>query len=381
MGNETVVVGNGVSGWACAKRLADAGERVTLVGPGIPHDRPPLSKRALASGRIPFVTSAAGMAELAIDHVDGQVRGVDLDAHRLEVATAGGRAVALEARRLVWATGFAFPLPPVPGLAEAGAHQNHAADGTLRLHERATGAPMRVCVIGAGLIGVETAATLAVMGHQVTLLDMLPRPLARLPERATMEAEATLAKLGVRFFGDCPVDEVSSDGDVTLVRTRSAELVCDEVVVAAGFGSSLPPALAPPCTATIDVNETLAVPGYEDVWACGDIVRFPHPRWGPIAIPHWDHALHSGRHVADAILGSSEPYVRDPYWFSDIGPLRLQLVGHSAAVADWADEDGLHVGRDECGEVAAVLLVNLPARLVEARNLVAGAALNVTMEG
>ncbi len=45
------VVGNGVSGFACARRLAEHDVPVTLLGPGLPCDRPPLTKHALAVGR------------------------------------------------------------------------------------------------------------------------------------------------------------------------------------------------------------------------------------------------------------------------------------------------------------------------------------------
>ena len=97
---------------------------------------------------------------------------------------------------------------------------------------------------------------------------------------------------------------------------------------------------------------------------------FPHPRFGPLAIPHWDHALASGRHVADSIAGDSAPYERDPYWFSDIGRVRIQVVGHERAVAEWRRVDELLLGVDTGGRVACVVLVNQPARMREARGLV-----------
>ncbi len=116
--------------------------------------------------------------------------------------------------------------------------------------------------------------------------------------------------------------------------------------------------------------------GHERLWACGDCVSFPHPRWGRIAIPHWDHALWSGRHVADSILGSHAPYVREPYFFSDIGSLRIQQVGVAdAASSSGTSDDGLAVGLDPAGVPACVVLLNAPARLREARELVAAATL------
>ena len=121
------------------------------------------------------------------------------------------------------------------------------------------------------------------------------------------------------------------------------DLACDVIVSAAGFRTSLPPELAGADARTLAVaaDEQLRVIGHDGVWGCGDCISFPHPRWGRIAIPHWDHALWSGRHVADAILGSTTPYVREPYFFSDIGRLRIQQVGVGDAAVEWQETDGL----------------------------------------
>ncbi len=130
----------------------------------------------------------------------------------------------------------------------------------------------------------------------------------------------------------------------TVVHTSThGDIACDVLVSAAGFRSSLLPELAgpDPRTLTLAADEQLRVLGHDGLWACGDCVSFPHPRWGRIAIPHWDHALWSGRHVAEAILGSTSPYVREPYFFSDIGSLRIQQVGVADAAVEWSEDGGL----------------------------------------
>ena len=373
MSQPVIIVGNGVSGFACAARLAENEVDVTMIGPGLPHDRPPLSKRAIRTGRVPYLADGDKLAAAGIRHIDGRVTDTDLDTRRLTVTpTDGGEPLEVDAPQLVWATGFAYPFPPVPGI-DTLAHQNATADGLLALCAGVAEPGRRVIVIGAGLIGTETAATLAVMGHQVTLVDMVDRPLARFQPSVTDAALATLDALEVTFLGDCRIDRATRDGDTVVVQTSThGTLVADVVVTAAGFRTSLPAALAPDGRALmIPVDEALRVLGYDNLWACGDCITFPHPRFGRISIPHWDHALHSGRHAADSVMGSNEPYARDPYYFSDIGPLRIQQVGLASAVAEWRDEDGLSVGRDDDGRVAAVLFLNAPARLAEARALLA----------
>jgi 3-phenylpropionate/trans-cinnamate dioxygenase ferredoxin reductase subunit len=284
----------------------------------------------------------------------------------------GGDPFELVPERIVWATGLTYPRPPIPG-AEA-ADENSTGAGMLELAARVAEDGRRIVVIGAGLIGTETAATLAAR-HRVTLVDMLDRPLARFLPQLSAAALQTLGRLGVTFHGDVRIEEIVPDGAGSIVRTSThGELPCDVVVSAAGFRTSLPEPLAPDGRSlTVDVDGTLRVVGLEGVLACGDCIAFPHPRYGRLAIPHWDNALHSGRQAADGVLNIGEAYNRDPYFFSDIGPLRIQQVGLAADAVEWRDEDGLLLGRDAQDRITAVVFLNAPARLREARDLLAAA--------
>jgi NADPH-dependent 2,4-dienoyl-CoA reductase/sulfur reductase-like enzyme len=373
--SEIVVVGNGVSGYACAARLAERGASVTMIGPGLPHDRPPLSKRALRTGRVPLLADAAQLVERGIEHIDGTVTACDLDRRRLFVdCSTGGAPLEIVAPTLVWASGLRYPKPPIAGFERA--EENATGAGLVSLASRLAVPGRRVIVVGAGLIGTETAATLAAE-HNVTLVDMLDRPLARLLSRVSDAARAALDELGVHFLGSCKIESATIEVDGAVIQTSThGELSSDVVVSAAGFRTSLLPELAgaEPRALALAADEQLRVVDSDGLWACGDCVSFPHPRWGRIAIPHWDHALWSGRHVAEAILGSTEPYVREPYFFSDIGRLRIQQVGMGDAAVEWHEDDGLFVGRDIAGAAACVLLLNSPARLLEARDLVASAS-------
>ena len=240
-----IVVGNGVSGYACAARLAENGVDVTMIGPGLPHDRPPLSKRAIATGKIPYLADQDKMAAAGLRHIDGTVTATDLGRRVLTVLPSNGAdPLQIDAPHLVWATGFVYPFPPVPGIP-AIAQQNATADGLIALRHRLTEPGRRVIVVGAGLIGTETAATLAVTGHQVTLVDMLDRPLARLQPVAAEAARSTIAELGVTFLGECRIDRAHVVGTDVIVETSThGRLIGDVLVTAAGFRTSLPADLA-----------------------------------------------------------------------------------------------------------------------------------------
>jgi hypothetical protein len=80
-------------------------------------------------------------------------------------------------------------------------------------------------------------------------------------------------------------------------------------------------------------------------------------------------AIGTGEHAADAIAGVAAELDRLPYWWTDIGPRTLAEVGWAEAAVEWAEDDGLHVGRNAGGEPVAALVVDEPRRLREARAL------------
>jgi 3-phenylpropionate/trans-cinnamate dioxygenase ferredoxin reductase component len=64
------------------------------------------------------------------------------------------------------------------------------------------------------------------------------------------------------------------------------------------------------------------------VYAAGDVAQHDHPLHGRIRVEHWDTAIHHGRHTARAMLGYDQPYVRQPYFFTDQYDLGMEYVGH-----------------------------------------------------
>ncbi len=356
------VVGNGVAGYACARRLAELGASPVMIGPGLPYDRPPLSKRALEHGRAPLLADRRSLAAQGIHHIDGLVDDVDLVQRMLTIApTGGGEPVHRTFDQLVWATGLRSVAPPVPGIDRA--HDNSTAPGMEALASAAESV-RDVVVIGAGLIGCETAATLA-RRHRVVILDRANEPVERLGATLSRAVGEALDDVGVRFLGDCAICAVHDHG----VETAShGYLPCEITVVAAGVRSTVPAALG---DGHIEVDDRLRAIGLDGVWACGDVARFPHPRYGRVVVPHWDNARAGGRQVAESVMGSAKPYVREPYWFSDIGAVRIQQLGLAEAAVDWRQDAGMQIGLDLQGRPTCVLLIDAPRMLAAARSVLA----------
>jgi 3-phenylpropionate/trans-cinnamate dioxygenase ferredoxin reductase subunit len=260
----------------------------------------------------------------------------------------------------VWATGLAARRPDgVTGDVLT------LPEGFSRLAVATSVPGRRVAVIGAGFVGCETAATLSER-HHVTLMDTAPGPLARLHPRLGEAARQVLDAAGVRFLGGCHVDGRAAGFVSTTTHGRQR---ADVVVAAAGVAGTVPSELGG--GRSLDTDERLRVLGADAAWACGDLAAFPHPRFGRLVVPHWDNARASGIHAAESVFGSAAPYRRDPYWFSDIGPLRIQQLGVPEPVVEWVSRGDLHVGLGVDGRAACAQLVNAPTRLGEARALLA----------
>jgi len=360
---EVAIVGNGVAGYACAARLAHHGIRPLLIGPGLPVDRPPLTKQGLARGAPVLLADGNRLADLGIERLDAMVDEADLARGRL---VAGG--VDVEAEVVVLATGLSYRPPRIPGLEIA--HVNATPRGMTRLVEALAGGPKRVVVVGAGLIGTETAATLAVAGHDVTALDALGRPLDRLHDPLPQLGAAALADAGARFVGGAGLTEVTDEGGDVTVSYEGGSLTADVVVAATGGRPAVPPGLdLDPSALPLAVDRDLRVPGHVRVHAVGDLILAPHVRFGPIRFPHWDMAIATGDRAADAIAGVESELDRLPYWWTDIGARTFAEIGWAEAAAGWEEEDGIHVGRDATGGAVAALVVDDPRRLRAARAL------------
>ena len=364
MSTEVAIVGNGVAGYACAARLARHGIRPLLIGPGAVVDRPPLTKQGLARGAPVLLADDERLATLGIDRLDAMVDEADLAAGRL---VAGG--VEVDTETIVLATGLAYRPPRIPGLEAA--HVNAMPRGMMRLVDALAGGPKRVVVVGAGLIGTETSATLAVAGHDVTAIDVLELPLDRLHEPLpTLGAEA-LAATGARFRGGAALVELRvGDDDLVTLCCKDGSLTADVVVAATGGRPFVPPGLGVEASELpLTVGPDLRVPGLDRVHAVGDLILAPHARFGPIRFPHWDMAIATGDRAADEIAGIESELDRLPYWWTDIGPRTFAEVGWAEAATEWGEENGLHIGRDPTGEPVAVLVVDEPRKLRAARAL------------
>jgi dihydrolipoamide dehydrogenase len=144
--------------------------------------------------------------------------------------------------------------------------------------------PQRLCVIGAGIIGLELGSVWRRLGAQVTILEALPSLLPSADQQLAAEAARQFKRQGLDIRLGCQVTGAEVNGDGVTVNYLAADstqsLSVDKVVVAIGRRPYSGELLAADSGVTVDERGFISVDedcrtGAENVWAVGDCVRGP----------------------------------------------------------------------------------------------------------
>jgi NADPH-dependent 2,4-dienoyl-CoA reductase/sulfur reductase-like enzyme/nitrite reductase/ring-hydroxylating ferredoxin subunit len=334
-GRTFVILGAGAAGNAAAETLRQegfTGRLVMITGePHLPYDRPNLSKGYLSGEAgpeaLPWRTS-----EFYRDH-DIEVlleHPVDRVEHSRKTLTfADGGSLAYDA--LLLATG-GLPRPlGLPGGKFPNVLTLRSDTDADAIIAAATPAS-RVVVIGAGFIGMETAASLTKRGLAVTVVASHPVPLGRQlgPEIGGMLQEVH-TEHGVAFrLGRTPA-RLEGDGRATTVVLDDGDtLPADLVVVGLGVNPATWMLMGVPLNQDRSVSVDSRMRVTDGLYAAGDVARFPDWRDGaPIRIEHWRLAEQHGRVAAHNMAGHRVEYVGVPFFWSEQFDLFLQYVGYA----------------------------------------------------
>jgi 3-phenylpropionate/trans-cinnamate dioxygenase ferredoxin reductase component len=329
-----VVIGAGLAGAKAAEALRAEGfdGRVVLVGDEgrRPYERPPLSKGYLRGddGAEALPVHDEGFYDAHDIELRPEAAAVGLDRDEAVVALADGTRLPYDA--LLLATGSAPRPLGVPGEELDGVLTLRTADDADRLRDR-LGRAASVAVVGGGWIGAEVAAVARQLGREVTLVHPGPAPLHKVlgPEVAEVYRQVH-AEAGVRLVGGRRVAAVRGAGSVEAVVTDRDEVLAADLVVA---GVGVRPRIELAETAGLAVDDGVVVDATlrtadPRVFAAGDVARAWHPLIGrSLRVEHWANALNQGPAAARSMLGSSEPYTRLPYFYSDQYDVGMEFLG------------------------------------------------------
>lgn len=378
-----VIAGAGHAGFQAALSLRQEGfqGRITLFGdePGLPYQRPPLSKAYLlgkTSAQALSFRSEKFFADhgIALEHD----RVVAIDRTNRRVTLSSGSAAPYD--HLVLAVGAHNRALPVPGAD---------LDGVLGLRTLADADLIRarledsrdVVVVGAGFIGLEFAAVAAALGRSVHVLELADRPMAR---ALTAETSAFFARAheawGVRLDLGQGLARIAGDGGrvAGIETTDGRRLPADLVVV----GIGVLPNVALAAEAALDIENGIRVDAHlatsdPTISAIGDCAAFPSPQGdGHVRLESVQNATDQAKAVAARLLGRPTPYAAVPWFWSDQGDLKLQIAGlatgyDTAVVVGSAENRSLSVLCFRRGQLIAAESVNRAGDHVAARRLLA----------
>ena len=375
-----VVLGGGHAGAQAVASLREEGfdGRVTLVGneDHAPYHRPPLSKAFLKEGGAPpFIRAEAYYGENDID--------LKLGAH-VSAIDRHGRALVFDDDStlgfdgLLLATGARVRVPEVPGTDLDGIMYLRSLRDSDELRDRVLAAES-IVVVGGGFIGLEVAATAASLDRKVTVLEIAPRLMGRAvaPEISAYFLDAhRKAGIDVRLETGCAAFR-GEDGKVAAVETSTGEQLPADLVVV-GIGVILNTDLAE--TADLAIDNGIVVDDHmmtddPHIAAAGDGVSYDHWHAGRrVRLESVQNAHDQARTAVRGLLGRREPYRDVPWFWSDQGPDKLQMVGlafgaDQRVLRGAPGENRFSVFHYKNGDLIAIDSVNRPADHVLGRHM------------
>ena len=261
------IIGGGPGGYETALKAAERGLEVTLISAG------PLGGTCLNEGCIPTKAlrrSADGadlVAEAAGFGVEASAGGVDLprvmarkeeivgqlrsgiefllkkakvtvlcgkasfvDARTVRVALQDGGEEAVTSDAIFVATGSVSASLPIPGA-------DFAVDSTALLSTDAI--PHRLCVIGAGVIGLEFASIFRSFGSEVTVLEYCKEILPRFDTDLSKRMKQSLSRKGISIETSASVQGIAREADGSfkvsyIKKDQPQEVLADKVLMAVG---------------------------------------------------------------------------------------------------------------------------------------------------
>ncbi len=336
---DILIVGTGHAGAQAAIALRQNGHEDSIVMLGResepPYERPPLSKEYLAGDK-PFDRLYIRPPQFWADkNVDLRLGNPVVEIDWMGKTVTLGDDSKVSYRKLIWATGGDPRRLDCPGADLSGVHTVRGrSDVDRMMSELATG-PKRAVVIGGGYIGLEAAAVLRKLGNEVTLLEALPRVLARVAGGELSEFYQNEHRgQGVDLRLEVAVESiVGANGSVTGVKLADGEeIAADMVVVGIGIVPSVGPLIMAGAAGAngVDVDQFCRTT-LEDIYAIGDCAAHANDfaDGAVIRVESVQNANDMATTAAKSIMGDKQPYHAFPWFWSNQYDLKLQTAGLS----------------------------------------------------
>jgi len=327
----------------------------------LPIDRTKVSKALVTDAAKLALRDEEWYKSGAVEMVTDEV--VEVDFAAKTVLTK--KAASYEYAKLALATGGVPRTLPLPGFRVLGnIFTLRNVHDAVKIVDALGPKGKKVVVIGSSFIGLEVANATC-KDNKVSVVGMEKAPLqAVLGEQVGKGTQKGLEEKGIEFYMSASVDKAEpSTADPakvgSVVLRDGTRLEADVVVLGVGVAPateflrtngmiSLEP------DGSVRTDENFAVVGLEDVYAVGDIAKYPYHGpgggGGLVRIEHWNVAQNAGRTAAAHIArrpASTQPFV--PVFWSALAR-QLRYCGNTVA-SGW--DDVVVQGQPEEGKFAA----------------------------
>jgi NADPH-dependent 2,4-dienoyl-CoA reductase/sulfur reductase-like enzyme/rhodanese-related sulfurtransferase/anti-sigma regulatory factor (Ser/Thr protein kinase) len=223
-----------------------------------------------------------------------------------DLATGKERKIPYDV--LVLATGAESVVPRIKGIGSPGVFSLYKIEDAEAIKRRFAEKPASdVCILGGGLVGIETAESLLMAGGRVTVLEKDAHILKQFDPDIAARIQLALSHKGIKVVTGVTVREIAgADGRCSLVTDRG-EFPADLIILSAGVMPNARLAreasLAIGATSGIQVNEYLQTTD-PDIFAIGDCAESKHLVTGrDTYLPLGSISTKMGRIAADNICG------------------------------------------------------------------------------
>lgn len=339
-----VVVGAGAAGATVASTLRTEGfdGPVTVVGAedSEPYNRTAVNKSVLSGALDASQVLLPERTTPGVEWLPGDAA-VHLDTARRQVQLSSGRTLPYGA--VVLATGAA-PRRLPPGVVRSGhdlLQSMHTPDDAERLRRIAVqdGAP--IAVLGAGLVGSETASALAALGARVHLVERSSTPMVPVlgATAASWLARSHAAAVETAFGREIGSVHAVDDG-LAITLDDGTRLAVAAAVTCMGTAPSTSwlsdAGLDSP--GGIAVDPYLRVRGIEGAYTAGDVVRRPACDEASWAGGHWALTVSQARYVAGTVMrdlagdhSAREPFGETSSFTTQVHGTKVTVVGNPTA--------------------------------------------------
>jgi len=252
----------------------------------------------------------------------------------VDTQSKDGKIESIPYDSLIISTGASSFMPPIKGKEKQGIYSLRTLEEGEAIDQAVKNGAKTAVVMGAGLIGLETAIGLQERGLEVTVVEMLPQVLPQMldPDMAKT-AQEMLEQKGIHIVTGKAVEEILGDQKATGVVAGGQKFMADITISAFGVRANTQMA----ANAGIALGDTKAIKtnarmetNIKDIYAVGDCAESTHivtqkptlMQFGTVAVRHGKVAginAAGGYALFTGVLGSSVSRLYD----TDIGSTGL----------------------------------------------------------